>query len=250
MADNIDIRQQQLDKYNANIDAAKATNEQLKSSVKADPRLGMFANTIANKQIKKKQAPQNAIIKENEKLIKAEQGVLAAETNLRGDAAAAVQNVDDLGMDFSLGRIRDDAAVQDSRNAYAAATDLSLVRDRAVEGLQGAEQSSNRQLMARLGQSGVKGGLAGGALTDMASMNLRNRASMERDLAVQNVAANQQRAQFETQLAQFDLGQSTAETAMRNSAIGGLTAFSTLQRSGMKQEDIAKNIGTMSGGGK
>jgi len=180
--------------------------------------------------------------------IKTTDAAIRSSNRFTEDLGAAQEQVDSSGLDLRLSKIRDDASVTAARDAYAKATDLSLVRDTATAGLQAAESSSNRQLAARLAQSGVKGGLAGGAFTDVANMNLRNRAALESNLAQQNVAANQQRAQFETQLAQFDLGQTDAEKNLRNTAVLGFATKSQMERSGIKQDEIAKNMGTMSGG--
>lgn len=274
MADNNDIRKVKLDtaigqqtELKSSANAAKKAYEDASRKLiqlQASGRSSGLANTNYTSQLtaasKAAQEAKKAYDQANNayssfqknedtggKFISETQKIIGQETKLFDDAAAASQNVDKLGLDLTLDRIRDDASVSQARDAYAKATDLSLVRDAATERLQGAEQSTNRQLLARLGQAGVKGGLAGGALTDMASMNLRNRASLERDLAVQNVSANQQRAQFETQLAQFDIGQAAAESVNRNLVKGMLIQNSTLQRAGEKQKDIASSLGTMAG---
>jgi DNA helicase IV len=264
----IDLRQQQLDADTAKL---AETRGQIKSGYAGGTKVASkFDNYVKDyikntgdksamvdpkkrKELELQQQEDLRLYRDTKDLessISQTKGTIKAEQGLLSDAQAAGQNVDKLGLDLSLDRLRDDSAVQESRDAYKAATDLSLVRDSATAGLQAAESSSNRQLAARLASAGVKGGAAGGAFTDLASMNLRNRSALESNLAQQNVQSNMQRAQFETQLAQFDLGQGTAEKNMRNQVIGGLTNYSQLQRSGMKQDEIAKNMGTMSGGGK
>ena len=219
--------------------------------------LGGFAGSVFGRKKPRYTAAQSAARSAaqkdlNEQNLRLDQtkNVINSEQDLLSDLQIAEQNTAAvLGADGNLDRIRDDQAVIDSRQAYADSTNLSMQRDQATRQLQGAEGSQSRQLQSALGASGVKGGLAGGAFTDMAQFNLRNRAALEQDLAVQNVSANKERAMFETQLAEFDLGQGEKEKNMRLATKLGLTQFSQSVRQGEANKAATNAIGSAGGGG-
>lgn len=162
----------------------------------------------------------------------------------RGQANAAGL----LGDNGDLVSIYDQQAVQDARSQMAAAADITNLRDQATRNLNAAEASNSRQLQSKLASSGVKGGLAGGALTDMSQYNLRNRAAMEQDLMLANQDNIRNLANFEVGLAQSDQATQNAEKAMNLQASLGLTGMYQAERSGTKQEYLNSLIPSNSGG--
>lgn len=256
MADSIDLRKQKLEQQAK--DAQTALDQSRANVVnlrKQRDSLSLFDKNRAalNQQI----TSAKNLSKENKSNVANSQADLTREIDAQknrdmlmtdlaeGEALAG----DVLGDAANLGRIRDDQAVIDARKAYSDATDLSMMRDSATRKLQNAEGSASRQLQSQLSAAGVKGGLAGGAMTDLAALNLRNRAALEQDLAIQNVQANKERAQFETQLAEFDLGQANAENNLRLQAKIGIAQHLQSSRSASDQRNAADDIGSSGSGG-
>ena len=153
-----------------------------------------------------------------------------------------------LGDNFSIGRLRDDAAVTQAREDVARSTDMTLLRDQASSNLSGAEQQAQRALMSQLASQGVRGGAAGGALTDLAYRNLQTRAGMERDLTLANQSAVLNRAQFETGLAQQDLSAQRAEQNIQLQTKLGLASTLQGERSAEEQERLNNAIRSTQGG--
>jgi len=179
-----------------------------------------------------------------------EKGVVKAKDDLASDVSRVEGMAGTfLGAEGTLSRLRDDSAVIEARQLVKDSTDTSLLRDQSTQNLMAQEQSGNRNLLMNMANAGVRGGATAGALTDMSAYNMQNRANMERDLIVQNQNAQLNRAQFETSLAQTDLGREDAEKSMRLQERMGITNYLQAARAGKGQEYLNEQMKSGSGGG-
>lgn len=238
--------------YKSRYDELKSERDLLEQNLRAAKEkqasltVGYGSNSKANKAAK---AAEKAL-KDWESTNAEEFGTVKGAFNLDKNLGMASDMAPGLlGSAADMGRIRDDQAVIDARQAYSDATNMDLRRDASLRNLQAQEASQSRQLAGQLARSGVKGGLAGGAYTDLASMNLRNRAGMEQDLMLANQAAVKDFADFETSLARLDLDAERAEKVAEMQAKTGIAGYLGQEGSAARQEYLNSLIST-SGGGK
>lgn len=123
-------------------------------------------------------------------------------------------------------------------------------REQAVRGLQGSEATQNRQLMAQLGSSGLRGGAAVGAQQNMAIAQAGNRRAMEQDLYLTDQNLDRQ---TRTQLAGFDMDIAKTDLAAQTSSELGFLNMAQSNRSAILQREAtleAARIQADAAGGK
>lgn len=185
-----------------------------------------------------------------------------AEQNLDRDLQFAEENQGKLyGEDIELDRLADDAGVQESLELLRDNVDMDseeqiAMRESATTGLQAAEKSQQRELLSSLSAGGVKGGAAGASLQAQAQSNLQNRAQLEQNLYLQQQnlrrAAVSELANYQTQIARFDIGQAAAEMNARIQERLALVNMASNERSSIRQHQasLAAAEATKNSGGK
>jgi len=151
---------------------------------------------------------------------KIQNAAVDARANMRKDFDAGKELGEEILGD-GLGRLKDDAGVQDVRSMLkeqASGVDSAVKqanREEGIRQIQGQQQSASRSLGSSLARSGVKGGAAGQANVELAAQGLNARRALETDLFVADKQAEQQGvlnlANFETKTTEFDLSQAAAE---------------------------------------
>jgi hypothetical protein len=143
----------------------------------------------------------------------------------------------------SLGRIGTDAdvqaALQTRRQALGGLTgqEMQGQRDVATQRIQGQTESARRRLAAAQARSGVRGGTASAQQAGVIGQGIEAQAGFERDLMLQNRAAQQTAAgNLLTDVSgvrQFDLSQAARERSAQLQAGMGFTQLGVSERAGV-----------------
>ena len=174
----------------------------------------------------------------------------SSTADLRRDMAAGQEMGREI-VGTGLGRLSTDPEVAASRQALSRSVNMSdaekrMKRDAATVNLQGSEQAQERQLTASLARSGVKGGAAGQAHLELAASNLSNRRAMERDLTLDQMEFSRrgaaQLAEFDTQIAQFDLAQAAKEKNIELQSGLAFAGMGSNERAAIRSEQTAEKI--------
>lgn len=196
-----------------------------------------FYNQLKQAEKKKKEANQKEM---DEKLAR-------SESYMKQDLEKGKQFASDLLGTEGLGRIKDTSEYQESlsllRSTMPSSQESLARREQATRGLQGAEATSNRQLLASLSAAGVRGGAAAGALGSLASGNVERRRAMEQDLYLTDTNLRNQAIQnitgYQTSAAQFDISQAAAEKNLFLQTQLGFAQMGQNERSAIEQSQTA-----------
>lgn len=124
------------------------------------------------------------------------------------------------------------------------AQELQAQRELMNQEINRGGQTQMRALQAQLARSGVKGGVAGGQLRDVALGTLQQKANVEKQLFVENAAARERGLQSyasalgETKM--FDIGQEQAEKNIILQSGMGFAQMGSAERIGKMQAEAAK----------
>jgi hypothetical protein len=194
-------------------------------------------------------------IVKNDKMIQRE-----ANKNIANDMTKGKEFANELlGEDFALSRLGDQSEVQGLREGLNANANMSEAeriarQESAYNTLNSSEGTQNRQLLKQLSAAGVRGGAAGGAISDLASTQASGRRQMAQNLYLQEQEMGRQGlrdlAQFELGVQKFDIGQEQAEISTRlNTQLAGTSLYSQ-ERSSIRQDEAALAAAEAAGGGK
>lgn len=198
--------------------------------------------------LKNKKTPEQLEAKKEARIAKEQ---VKTEEGFQQDLTKSKQTATDFMADK---RLADQDATTSSRalleqNMSSSAESMAR-REQAVRGLQGAEATQNRQLMAQLGSSGLRGGAALGATQDLSIAQQNNRRAMEQDLYLTDQNLDRQ---ARTQLAGFDMDIAKTDLATQTSSELGFLNMAQSNRSAILQREAmmeAARIQASASGGK
>lgn len=165
----------------------------------------------------------------------------------------------------SLGRIGSDAAIQAAiaqqkeLTSGMSSQEMQARREMAGQEINRAGQTEMRALQAQLARAGVKGGVAGAQLRDIAMGTIQQKANVEKQLMVEDRAARENSLQNYLGtlkgVTEFDLGQQAAEknvelqTGLAFSGMGSAERASALMAGAYKDAASAQRDALNGGGG-
>ena len=150
----------------------------------------------------------------------------------------------------SLGRLGTDPAIQEALarqkdlSQGMNAQELQANREMMNKGINQAGQSQMRALQSQLGRAGVKGGIAGAQIRDVAMGTVQQKADVEKQLFAGDRAARE--ASLSTYLsnaantAQFDIGQQSAEKNIELQSGMAFSSMGSAERSAALQAGAAE----------
>jgi hypothetical protein len=120
-----------------------------------------------------------------------------------------------------LGRLSSDEDIKGVLSRYKDqsqgldAAEMQADRERAYQGISQSTQTASRQVQAAMARAGVRGGVAGAQLRDVAIGGMQQKAEVERDLFLKNADAKrtglENYASALGEVKTFDLGQAAKE---------------------------------------
>lgn len=167
----------------------------------------------------------------------------AAQQKARGEDVA-------IGREFarevvpagSLGRLGENENIQAVLSQMSqglqgmGSQEMQARRDLATEQIGGATETARRRLAAAQARAGVRGATAGAQQSNIISQGIQARAGFERDLMLQNRAAQQTAAQDllagQMEVTKFDLSQAARERLAELSTGLGFAQIGSAERAG------------------
>ena len=148
-----------------------------------------------------------------------------------------------------LGRLAGEADIERARAGFEqglegfSGAEALARREKAMAGIAGATQASQRQLQSALARAGVRGGVAGSQIRDVQLAGIRQKAETERDLFLAGEEARRQGLQdftrFATDVRKFDLGQAAAEKNIVLQSGLGFAQLGSAERGAKLQSEAA-----------